>query len=108
MNSLSFKVVVMVLILAAAFVGTQSFIVDSIADVYVVIADITPIECVDTSVSIDVICYSALEVLISTVPYHNLDDPDAPHKHPAQGLVIREHDTRTMETDGCYIGCTTS
>ena len=102
MDSLNFKIVVMVLILAASFLGTQSFIVDSIADVYVVIADITPMECVDTSVSIDVICYSWLEVSISTTRDHDLDE------HPAQGLVIREHDTGRMETDGCYMGCTTS
>ncbi len=102
MNSLNFKVVVMVLILAAAFLGMQSFIVDSIADVYVVIADITPMECVDTSVSIDVLCYSWLEVSISTAPDHDLDE------HPAQGLFIREHETGRMETDSCYMGCTTS
>ena len=105
MNSLNFKALVMVFILAAGFLVTSPFTSDLIADPYTLIVNLVVEECWDTSTdpgSLPTLCDS--DIVSSTTAM-------APSDHI--GGHLPNHisvNIKTIEktTSSCYIGCSSS
>ncbi len=105
MNSLNFKVVVMVLILAAAFLVASLFPPDSTADSYTLYLNITVVKCWDTSASIDVLCNTWLRTSQTT---KNRDGHD-PLEHSSSNTHLTLSGPENIYTNaGCYGGCSSS
>ena len=105
MNNLSFKFVVMVVILGAAFLALSPFTPDSTADDYYVIVTIYIEECWDDSRvpdSIAVLCSSTTTgITTSLMPANH-----AGNHGPSGVLVKLEIDKKS--TFSCYVGCSSS